>query len=67
MRRRWREDGEALGHALLQPCREFRSGVAVGRDELGEGGFGLRRRGSVPDGAQLGADAMRLRIARLGA
>jgi transposase len=38
-----REDGEALGYALLQPCREFRGGGAVGRDQFGEGGFGLRQ------------------------
>ena len=38
-----REDGEGLGHALLHPRREFRRGVAVGRDQFGEGGFGLRQ------------------------
>ena len=35
-----------------------------GRDELGEGGFGLRQRGCVPDRAQLGADALADRKAR---
>ena len=44
--------------------RELRGGIAAGRDELGEGGFCLRRGGCVPDGAQLGADALADREAR---
>ena len=56
---------EAFGHVLLQPCSEFRGGIAVICDQFGQGGFGLARvpafqtaRNSVP---------MRLRIVAFGA
>ena len=56
------QDGEALGHASLKPCGEFRGGVAVGREELGQGDFGLCQGGCVPNGAPLGADALAVLI-----
>ncbi len=31
-----REDGEAFGHVLLEPCGQLRRGVAIAGDQLGQ-------------------------------
>lgn len=53
-----REDRETLGCALLQPCGEFRGGVAVIRGQFGQGSFGLGPRTGGPDVSQFSADAL---------
>lgn len=53
-----REDRETFGRILLQPCGEFRGGIAVICNQFGQGGFGLGQRTGGPDFTQLGADAL---------
>lgn len=52
------EDGEALGDVFLEPGGQFRRGLAIAGDELGQGGFGLGEIVRRPDRFQLSADAL---------
>ena len=60
-RRRWWsgkvKDGQALGHVFLQPFGQLRGCVAVSFHQVRQSGLRLGQVGSIPDSAQLGADA----------
>ena len=51
------EDSEGFGDVFLKPIGQFRRGVAIAGDQLGQGGFGLDQIVRIPDRFQLSADA----------